>query len=122
MLLSAVSLLVVAQLSSEIPEGLMNNPVLCLSRTLDVLSQCSVFEPVLIQLNRHQFCQTVLLPLLLRQFIGFNSGYSRFNHDKLPDSEIAPDCCNKQNYQLVAPTTFVMRSCVHHAKCIDSFV
>ena len=28
MLLSAVSVLVVAQLSSEIPEGLMNNPVL----------------------------------------------------------------------------------------------
>ena len=27
MLLSAVSVLVVAQLSSEIPEGLMNNPV-----------------------------------------------------------------------------------------------
>ena len=29
MLLSAVSVLVVAQLSSEIPEGLMNNPVFC---------------------------------------------------------------------------------------------
>ena len=29
MLLSAVSVLVVAQSSSEIPEGLMNNPVLC---------------------------------------------------------------------------------------------
>ena len=28
MILSAVSVLVVAQLSSEIPEGLMNNPVL----------------------------------------------------------------------------------------------
>ena len=28
MLLSAVSVLVVAQLGSEIPEGLMNNPVL----------------------------------------------------------------------------------------------
>ena len=28
MLLSAVSVLVIAQLSSEIPEGLMNNPVL----------------------------------------------------------------------------------------------
>ena len=31
MLLSAVSVLVVAQSSSEIPEGLMNNPVYCLS-------------------------------------------------------------------------------------------
>ena len=30
MLLSAVSVLVVAQSSSEIPEGLMNNPVLCI--------------------------------------------------------------------------------------------
>ena len=29
MLLSAVSVLVVAQSSSEIPEGLMNNPVYC---------------------------------------------------------------------------------------------
>jgi len=31
MLLSAVSVLVVAQSSSEIPEGLTNNPVLCFS-------------------------------------------------------------------------------------------
>ena len=30
MLLSAVSVLVVAQSSSEIPEGLMNNPVVCI--------------------------------------------------------------------------------------------
>ena len=29
MLISAVSVLIVAQSSSEIPEGLMNNPVLC---------------------------------------------------------------------------------------------
>jgi hypothetical protein len=29
MLLSAVSVLVVAQPSSEVPEGLMNHPVLC---------------------------------------------------------------------------------------------
>ena len=29
MLLSAVSVLLVAQSSSEIPEGIMNNPVLC---------------------------------------------------------------------------------------------
>ena len=33
MLLSAVSVLVVAQSSSEIPEGLMNNPVLSQSNT-----------------------------------------------------------------------------------------
>jgi len=31
MLLSAVSLLVVAQSSSEIPEGLTNNPVYCVT-------------------------------------------------------------------------------------------
>jgi len=36
MLLSAVSFLVVAQLSSEVPEGLMNNPVLeCYHHTMD---------------------------------------------------------------------------------------
>ena len=34
MLLSAVSVLVVAQSSSEIPEGLMNNPVCILKITL----------------------------------------------------------------------------------------
>ena len=33
MLLSAVSVLVVAQSSSEIPEGLMNNPVLYICNT-----------------------------------------------------------------------------------------
>ena len=33
MLLSAVSVLVVAQSSSEIPEGLMNNPVLNVAET-----------------------------------------------------------------------------------------
>ena len=38
MLLSAVSVLVVAQSSSEIPEGLMNNPVFCCS----VTSLCSL--------------------------------------------------------------------------------
>ena len=32
MLLSAVSVLVVAQSSSEIPEGLMNNPVQCFKK------------------------------------------------------------------------------------------
>ena len=34
MLLSAVSLLVVAQSSSEVPEGLMNNPVLLALKTI----------------------------------------------------------------------------------------
>ena len=32
MLLSAVSVLVVAQSSSEIPEGLINNPVFCVDK------------------------------------------------------------------------------------------
>ena len=36
MLLSAVSVLVVAQSSSEIPEGLMNNPVLTMHGPLNV--------------------------------------------------------------------------------------
>ena len=45
MLLSAVSVLVVAQSSSEIPEGLMNNPVLAevlLSITTDIAVQRDV--------------------------------------------------------------------------------
>ena len=37
MLLSAVSVLVVAQSSSEIPEGLMNNPVVTESYGLDTV-------------------------------------------------------------------------------------
>ena len=38
MLLSAVSVLVVAQSSSEIPEGLMNNPVyLCMHETFFIM-------------------------------------------------------------------------------------
>jgi len=39
MLLSAVSLLVVAQSSSEIPEGLMNNPVFSMSYITSVCIQ-----------------------------------------------------------------------------------
>ena len=42
MLLSAVSVLVVAQSSSEIPEGLTNNPVL-LDIKYFILSICNVF-------------------------------------------------------------------------------
>ena len=37
MLFSAVSVLVVAQSSSEIPEGLMNNPVLTALRTFTLV-------------------------------------------------------------------------------------
>jgi len=37
MLLSAVSVLVVAQSSSEIPEGLMNNPVVALTPNLGTI-------------------------------------------------------------------------------------
>ena len=42
MLLSAVSVLVVAQSSSEIPEGLMNNPVLDSHRTN---AYCEALQP-----------------------------------------------------------------------------
>ena len=45
MLLSAVSVLVVAQSSSEIPEGLMNNPV-CL------LGNMHCFEWIIVNLNK----------------------------------------------------------------------
>ena len=41
MLLSAVSVLVVAQSSSEIPEGLMNNPVYCFE-CLEKLTLCNL--------------------------------------------------------------------------------
>ena len=43
MLLSAVSVLVVAQSSSEIPEGLMNNPV-CALRLLNMRSFLNVLR------------------------------------------------------------------------------
>ena len=49
MLLSAVSVLVVAQSSSEIPEGLMNNPVLLI--TLFNELQINIFCGLLI--GRH---------------------------------------------------------------------
>jgi len=41
MLLSAVSVLVVAQSSSEIPEGLMNNPVLIKYKNLFLIQNSS---------------------------------------------------------------------------------
>ena len=40
MLLSAVSVLVVAQLSSEIPEGLTNNPVVI--EIINILHVCGI--------------------------------------------------------------------------------
>ena len=43
MLLSAVSVLVVVQSSSEIPEGLMNNPVLCV--TVKILVATAIWPP-----------------------------------------------------------------------------
>ena len=43
MLLSVVSVLVVAQSSSEVPEGLMNNPVQLDAREVSVL--CDYFAP-----------------------------------------------------------------------------
>ena len=52
MLLSAVSVLVVAQLISEIPEGLMNNPVYRLSQELMSLFWNFIPELILSQ-KRH---------------------------------------------------------------------
>ena len=48
MLLSAVSVLVVAQSSSEIPEGLMNNPVPL--RIVDALNNSLAAEPEVLKL------------------------------------------------------------------------
>ena len=53
MLLSAVSVLVVAQSSSEIPEGLMNNPVFILvfvSLVTAVVSSCCMYFRII---DRH---------------------------------------------------------------------
>ena len=45
MLLSAVSILVVAQLSSEIPEGLMNNPVYIGTIHPSIICLCVYYVP-----------------------------------------------------------------------------
>ena len=45
MLLSAVSVLVVAQSSSEIPEGLMNNPVFTCSVYVDAVHNADYIVP-----------------------------------------------------------------------------
>ena len=60
MLLSAVSVLVVAQSSSEIPERLMNNPVLLVSSYLSVLltvgmEQTDLNHTVFGEKGRHLF-------------------------------------------------------------------
>ena len=49
MLLSAVSVLVVAQSNSEVPEGLMNNPVLTGAHQQFVrISACKIYEYITI--------------------------------------------------------------------------
>ena len=55
MLLSAVSVLVVAQSSSEIPEGLMNNPVQCGLVILNYICrlQFPVFSCIAVTQSRH---------------------------------------------------------------------
>ena len=54
MLLSAVSVLVVAQSSSEIPEGLMNTPVYCIAHPLCLegmhFCKCTSINSVLLNL------------------------------------------------------------------------
>ena len=52
MLLSAVSVLVVAQSSSEIPEGLMNNPVLsaCVDLRINYHTNITVILPGMLSL------------------------------------------------------------------------
>ena len=48
MLLSAVSVLVVAQSSSEIPEGLMNNPVFSVSEFHERIEWNNTFEKLMV--------------------------------------------------------------------------
>ena len=64
MLLSAVSVLVVAQSSSEIPEGLMNNPVFSRLETLRVFSVLAVLL-TLHSLVLHNLLNIIALPSLL---------------------------------------------------------
>ena len=45
MLLSVVSVLVVAQSSSEVPEGLMNNPVLVRLSAVQLINKLCVDDP-----------------------------------------------------------------------------
>ena len=98
MLLSAVSVLVVAQSSSEIPEGLMNNPVYLLSAALwmclvhcYIVRNCTLlvssfmtlytgdmysrklynFRFVLLHSLMPQDCQTVLYSIGIRNFYMF---------------------------------------------------
>jgi len=58
MLLSVVSVLVVAQSSSEVPEGLMNNPVLCPEMDFDIIgfecsdcTSCELIKHILLSLT-----------------------------------------------------------------------
>ena len=59
MLLSAVSVLVVAQSSSEIPEGLMNNPVYIKRLALEMFAEMSISAlancPLLYDFNPMRF-------------------------------------------------------------------
>ena len=66
MLLSAVSVLVVAQSSSEIPEGLMNNPVLEGRMTL-YIEFSSIYE---YKMGRRDNGQTVLILVMILRHRG----------------------------------------------------
>ena len=60
MLLSAVCVLVVAQSSSEIPEGLMNNPVFCHSLIKEMIKK---------KIIQHKMCILISVQLLSKTFL-----------------------------------------------------
>ena len=68
MLLSAVSVLVVAQSISEIPEGLMNNPVYrvaCLC--VVVYNDCSLYAGVLVLCSCTRIKKKILFNVIINQ-------------------------------------------------------
>ena len=74
MLLSAVSVLVVAQSSSEIPEGLMNNPVLFrviifLPPEQYKINSNSILEPPLMPHRQHRIHSNEYFVYIIREII-----------------------------------------------------
>ena len=67
MLLSAVSILVVAQSSSEIPEGLMNNPVLYIGKKINFYPYFHICYPICLKSSVGNLDVTLLSICELRE-------------------------------------------------------
>ena len=99
MLLSAVSVLVVAQSSSEIPEGLMNNPVLTMHGHTNF--RCGEFIQVFLD-KRNSFVEVVFSVLFLRLKIFLDTGFTwqEVNVQQQPDSPPHVDCTAEREEQI----------------------